>query len=30
MAGNLLNTYIIGFDRAVRETVETKPFYAPV
>ena len=24
MAGNLLNTYIIGFDRAIRETVETK------
>lgn len=24
MAGNLLNTYITGFDRAIRETVETK------
>ena len=24
MAGNLLNTYIIGFDRSIRETVETK------
>ena len=24
MAGNLLNTYVIGFDRAIRETVETK------
>ena len=24
MAGNLLDTYVIGFDRAIRETVETK------
>lgn len=24
MAGNLLNTYVIGFDRAIRETVEVK------
>ena len=24
MAGNLLQTYIVGYDRAIRETVETK------
>ena len=24
MAGNLLNTYVVGFDRAIRETVEVK------